>query len=135
MLKKNYTIGVIGLGYVGLPLAILFAKKKFKVIGFDIDLEKVKKLKKNESYLKRISKTQIKQIKKKKGTFTNNFELVNKCDCIIICVPTPLKKNKPDLSFIQNTIKKIYKYLKTKQLIILKAPAIQEQQENWWLKN
>ena len=123
MLKKNYTIGVIGLGYVGLPLAILFAKKKFKVIGFDIDLEKVKKLKKNESYLKRISKTQIKQIKKKKGTFTNNFELVNKCDCIIICVPTPLKKNKPDLSFIQNTIKKIYKYLKTKQLIILESTS------------
>ena len=123
MLKKNYTIGVIGLGYVGLPLAILFAKKKFKVIGFDIDLEKVKKLKKNESYLKRISKTQIKQIKKKKGTFTNNFELVNKCDCIIICVPTPLKKNKPDLSFIQNTIKKIYKYLKIKQLIILESTS------------
>ncbi len=123
MLKKNYTIGVIGLGYVGLPLAILFAKKKFRVIGFDIDLEKVKKLKKNESYLKRISKTQIKQIKKKKGTFTNNFELVNKCDCIIICVPTPLKKNKPDLSFIQNTIKKIYKYLKTKQLIILESTS------------
>ena len=101
----------------------MFAKKKFKVIGFDIDLEKVKKLKKNESYLKRISKTQIKQIKKKKGTFTNNFELVNKCDCIIICVPTPLKKNKPDLSFIQNTIKKIYKYLKTKQLIILESTS------------
>ena len=92
----------------------------------DIDLES-KKLKKNESYLKEYLK--LNQTTKKKRNFTNNFELVNKCDCIIICVPTPLK-NKPDLS-LYNTIKKIYKYLKIKQLIILENTSIQEQQENW----
>ena len=123
MIKKNYTVGIIGLGYVGLPLAILFAKKNFKVIGFDIDLKKINKLKKNESYLERIAKSQIKHIKNKNGSFTNNFKLVNSCDCIIICVPTPLKKNKPDLSFIQSTIKKIYKHLKTNQLIILESTS------------
>ena len=95
MIKKNYIVGIIGLGYVGLPLAILFAKKNFKVIGFDIDQKKINKLKKNESYLERIAKSQIKHIKNKNGSFTNNFKLVNSCDCIIICVSTPLKKNKP----------------------------------------
>ena len=122
MNKKNYTVGVVGLGYVGLPLAI-FAKKKFKVIGFDIDPEKIKKLKKNISYLKRISKSQIKYIKNNNGLFSNNFEYIRECDCVIICVPTPLKKNKPDLSFIKNTIKQIFKYLRENQLVILESTS------------
>lgn len=120
--KLNATVGVIGLGYVGLPLSILFSKKKFKVIGFDTDKGKVNKLNKRKSYIQRIS---IKDIDKiyKKGFCTNDFSLIKDCDFILICVPTPLKNNKPNLEYIISTYSNIKNYLREKQVLILESTS------------
>ena len=114
-------IGVIGLGYVGLPLACSFAKKKFQVIGFDIDKNKVKKINSNISYIKHISNLKIKNCSKNLKA-TNNFESINQVDVIILCLPTPVKKNlTPDLSYITSTLKNAKKYFKKGQVLILES--------------
>ena len=90
--NKKIVIGVIGLGYVGLPLSILFAKKNFRVLGFDIDKKKIKKLKSQKSYIDRIKNSEIK-ILSKKSKFYSSYKNISSCNVIIICVPTPLTKN------------------------------------------
>ena len=98
ILKREAKIGVIGLGYVGLPLVMRFCEEGFKVIGFDVDHEKVKVLNKGESYIKHIPEKNILSLITK-GYFraTNDFNYLSEIDCIIICVPTPLtKKHEPD---------------------------------------
>lgn len=118
---KNAKIGIIGLGYVGLPLALQFCKKKFDVIGFDIDVKKIEKLKKNISYIKHISN---KSIKDNSNNFlcTNNFQKITEVNIIILCLPTPLtNNNQPDLSFIRSTLDKIKKYLTLGHLLILES--------------
>ena len=102
---------MIGLGYVGLPLSLLLSKRN-GVIGIDIDKKKISSLNSNQSYLKRIDNSKIIKFNKK-NTFCSDFSKILQTDFIIICVPTPLKKNKtPDLSFIKNAISKIKPYLK-----------------------
>ena len=120
---KKCSVGIIGLGYVGLPLSILFAKNNFKIIGFDIDKKKIAKIKRNNTYIDRISNKDISLINKN-GNFYSNFSNIRKCDIIIICVPTPLKKNQnPDLSFIKNTINSIKIFLKKGQVLILERKS------------
>jgi len=120
---KRCRVGIIGLGYVGLPLSILFAKNNFKIIGFDIDKKKIAKIKRNNTYIDRISNKDISLINKN-GNFYSNFSNIRKCDIIIICVPTPLKKNQnPDLSFIKNTINSIKIFLKKGQVLILESTS------------
>ena len=119
--KKKARIGIIGLGYVGLPLAIEFAKKKFNVTGFDIDVKKIESLKKNKSYINHISSVSIKQ-NQKNINFTFNFKNIKKNNIIILCLPTPLTINlNPDLSYIKKTLENIKKYLSEGQLIILES--------------
>ena len=119
--KKSANVAIIGLGYVGLPLALQFSKKKFNVTGFDIDLIKIKKLKKNISYINHIPNKAIKLFSKKLK-FTSNFRIITKSDIIILCLPTPLtKKFEPDLSYIKKTLKNIKKYLRNGQLLILES--------------
>ncbi len=121
--KKKITIGIIGLGYVGLPLSILFTKKKFNVIGFDTDIRKVNLLNSGKSYIDRIKDLEIKHFLKK-GKCTKDFDQITKCDVVVICVPTPLKnKNIPDLSFIKKTIYSIKNKLKMGQLLILESTS------------
>ena len=120
---KKAIIGVIGLGYVGLPLAILFAKKKFKVIGFDIDKNKIKKINKKKSYIEKISSEDI-SLLTKSNYCSYNFKKINLCDVLIICVPTPLSKgNKPDLSYIKNTFSSIKHKLNFGQIVILESTS------------
>ena len=88
---KKINIGIIGLGYVGLPLSILFVKKGFKVFGFDIDRVKIKKIKAKKSYLEKISDKDV-GLLKEKGYFYHTFSKIKECDFILVCVPTPLKK-------------------------------------------
>ena len=119
--KKSAKIGIIGLGYVGLPLALQFSKKKFNVIGFDIDLKKINNLKRNKSYINHIPSKLIK-INKKKLFFTSSFYKILETDIIILCLPTPLtEKLNPDLSYIKNTIINIKKYLTKGKLLILES--------------
>jgi len=123
ILKKKTIIGVIGLGYVGLPLSILFAKKKFKVLGFDSNKNKVKLINSEKSYIERIFDSEI-NLLLKRGKCFSEFEKITECDVIIICVPTPLKnKNIPDLSSIKNTIISIKNKLRPGQLLILESTS------------
>jgi UDP-N-acetyl-D-glucosamine dehydrogenase len=121
--SKQARIGVIGLGYVGLPLAILFAKKGFKIFGFDIDKYKINRIKNKKTYIERISPKDINLLSGRNKCFSN-FNQIKNCDVIIICVPTPLVGlNKPDLSYIKKTIASISKQLKFGQTIILESTS------------
>src|SRR3989338_265853 len=100
--NKAAKVAVVGLGYVGLPLAVNFAKKGFDVHGLDKDNDRVNKLKKKESYILDISSDEVKNVIES-GRFhvTTDFEVLKSMDAIIICVPTPLKrKYTPDISYI-----------------------------------
>lgn len=123
IINKKITVGIIGLGYVGLPLLMAFSIKNFKVIGFDTDKKKIKELNLGKSYLNSISNLSLKRIKKKFFP-TANFEFIKNCDVIVICVPTPLKKKFiPNLSYLKKTIKNIHKYLHAGQLICLESTS------------
>jgi UDP-N-acetyl-D-glucosamine dehydrogenase len=118
---KEAHIGVIGLGYVGLPLVIEFCKAGFPVTGFDIDEKKIQSLKKGISYIKHINLSLLTP-HASRFTPTSDFSLLSKMDCIILCVPTPLNKNRePDMTYVFNTTRTVAKYLRRDQLIILES--------------
>tara|TARA_Y100000588_G_scaffold372275_1_gene444631 strand:+ start:3472 stop:4776 length:1305 start_codon:yes stop_codon:yes gene_type:complete len=121
--KKEAHIGVVGLGYVGLPLVIEFCKAGFSVIGLDIDEDKVEALSKGKSFIKHIPDEKI-QALNELGEFkaSTNFSLTETLDCVLICVPTPLNKNRePEMSYIVSTAKQISAHMKKGQLIILES--------------
>ena len=121
--KKEAKIGVIGLGYVGLPLVIEFCKSGFSVTGLDIDEKKNKSLSQGKSFIKHIPDEKI-QALNQEGKFeaSKDFTLVERLDCILICVPTPLNKNRePDMSYIVSTAKQIAPHMKKGQLVILES--------------
>jgi UDP-N-acetyl-D-glucosamine dehydrogenase len=116
-------IGIIGLGYVGLPLALEFVYKKFKVIGFDLDPKKTELLSNGKTYIKHIEEIRIKTAVES-GYFsaTIDFSRLTEVDAIIICVPTPLNEHKePDVSYIISSGKVIAKYLREGQLVVLES--------------
>ncbi len=120
---KKAVVGVIGLGYVGLPLLIEFIEVGFRCIGFDIDEKKVNTLNQEKSYIEHIPQNRIEDIMKS-GRFsaTTDFSQLTKTDCILVAVPTPLDRNhQPDLSFIISTSNTISKYLKKGQMVILES--------------
>ncbi|MFH1407078.1 MAG: nucleotide sugar dehydrogenase [Candidatus Omnitrophota bacterium] len=120
---KKANIGIIGLGYVGLPLALEFAKKGFVVLGIDINNERVNAINKGKSQITDIPDNEIRRaITQKKFIATTNYSAISKLDALIICVPTPLRKTKePDLSYIIDAAKKLAKYLKKGTLISLES--------------
>jgi UDP-N-acetyl-D-glucosamine dehydrogenase len=119
--NKEIIVGIIGLGYVGLPLAINFCQNNIKVIGFDIDKSKVELLNNKKSYIKYISDLAIQEISNYFRA-TDDFSLLKEVDFIIICVPTPLDKYRnPDMSYVFNTAKVISKYLRRNQVVILES--------------
>jgi UDP-N-acetyl-D-glucosamine dehydrogenase len=122
-LNSNASIGVIGLGYVGLPLVSNFVRQNFTVFGFDIDQTKVDALNDGQSYIKHIPSSDILElVETKRFTATNDFSHLTKMDAIVICVPTPLtKQREPDLSYIVKTTEVISKYLRKGQLITLES--------------
>lgn len=120
---RKITVGVLGLGYVGLPLVIEFASAGLKVIGFDIDEKKVKTLNSGRSIIKHISHSQVKQIIKT-GLFgaTTNMARLKTVDAVLVCVPTPLTQNRePDMQFIVSSSRTIAKYLQAGQLIVFES--------------
>jgi len=119
--SKEARIGIIGLGYVGLPLVIEFCKAGFQVTGFDVDPVKVEKLQQGRSYIKHIDGARIAQCSAKFRPSTD-FSRLAEMDCIVICVPTPLNKyREPDMSHVFNTARTIAKYLRKGQLISLES--------------
>ena len=122
-MSSQYRIGIIGLGYVGLPLAKAFCEKETSVIGFDIDKSKVNSLNKGKSYFRLICRKTLKLfIKKKLFKATSSFTSIKSCDAVIICVPTPLDNHhQPDLSYVINSIHSIKKHLKQGTLVSLES--------------
>ena len=120
--KKKATIGIFGLGYIGLPRTIQFLNAGYRVIGFDKDNNKIKKLKKGISYLSNVNLKSIKNKYKKNFFCTTDLKYVAKIDVIIFCLPTPLTKQfKPDLSFIKNTLENILFHLRKNQALCLES--------------
>jgi len=123
IISKKAKIGVMGLGYVGLPLACEFARAGFKVTGIDIDRERLKRIKTGRHYIEDVGRKEVAQLIKK-GFLkpTSDFKALKGLDVIIICVPTPLRKTKdPDISYVVSATKKIAKYLKNNQMIIMES--------------
>src|SRR6266403_513944 len=120
--ERTARLGIIGLGYVGLPLTLLFSEEKFVVTGFDIDRKKVQTLNADSSYIHRIPRTDIATARKRGFSATADFAQIEKMDAIIICVPTPLNENRePDLSYIVSTAEAIAPHLRGGQLVLLES--------------
>lgn len=124
--QRRLKIAVVGLGYVGLPLACEFAKKGFSVWGIDIDKDRIKQLKNCRSYITDVPNSTLEDLIKRGSLFAaNNFKILKDVDLILICVPTPLKrKYEPDISYIINAVKSVAKNIResdTPKLIILES--------------
>jgi len=119
---RKARVGIIGLGYVGLPLALLYSEQKFQVTGFDIDSRKVDTLAKGGSYIYRIAPEEIQSAKAQGFSATSDYSQIADMDAIIICVPTPLNEyHEPDLSFITDTTHSIAPHLRAGQLVVLES--------------
>jgi len=123
ILNRKAKIGIIGLGYVGLPLAINFSKGGFKVYGIDIDKDRVSRLNRGTSYILDVPSSDIKAALKDKTLMaTTDFSAIKYLDAVIICVPTPLYKTKePDVSYIVSAVEHIKKYMKKGQIVVLES--------------
>jgi UDP-N-acetyl-D-glucosamine dehydrogenase len=120
--KRTANVGVIGLGYVGLPLSLLFAEAGFAVTGFDIDEKKVTDLEAGRSYIFRIDAAEIQSAREQGFRATNDFSKLATQDAIIMCVPTPLTGHRePDLSFIENTARAVAPWLREGQIVVLES--------------
>jgi UDP-N-acetyl-D-glucosamine dehydrogenase len=120
---RRAKIGVIGLGYVGLPLAVAFAEEGFNIIGIDTNIERVKSIKSYKSYIMDIPARKIAElVSQKLLTATEDYSIIRRLDVVIICVPTPLSKTKePDISFIMSAVKNIIKNKRKGQLYVLES--------------
>ncbi len=120
--RKTLVVGVYGLGYVGLPLALRFAEEGIRVIGFDIDADKVRQLEAGESYIERILPVQLQQARAQGFVATTDFARTAEADALIICVPTPLNRyREPDLSFVQDTLDALLPWFRSGQLLSLES--------------
>ena len=121
--EKRAKICVIGLGYVGLPLAVEFAKGGFYVTGIDTDTGRVRNVRESIPYILDVPIKEITAVVKSGRLYpTNSFEALKTADAVIICVPTPLKRrNQPNISYIVRAVKEIAKYLHKDELIVLES--------------
>ena len=132
--KKKLKVSIFGVGYVGIKLVIALAKKNCLVSCFDQDLNKLKKISKGVSPYSYISNKEIKSVKKKL-IFEKKLNRVKNSDVVIMCLPTPLLGNKPDLSHIVSCWQKIKKFIKKGQLIILESTTYPGCTEEIFLKD
>jgi len=119
---KTATIGIVGLGYVGLPLMLRYAETGFKVLGFDIDAEKVDKLNNGETYIEHITADKIAAARSAGFEATTDFSRIGEVEAVILCVPTPLNKyREPDMSFVIDTTDAVKPYLRAGQVLSLES--------------
>ena len=123
--NRDAQIGVIGLGYVGLPLAMEFVRAGFHVTGIDVDQEKVKKLNRGENYIQDIKDESVKNaVEMNQLSATSDFSVIQNLDTISICVPTPLNKQKnPDISFINQVMENMKDFIHHDMLIVLESTS------------
>ena len=119
---REARIGIVGMGYVGLPLALLFSEERFNVTGFDIDARKVETLNRGGSYIVRIPGSAIQTARENGFGATIDFGEIAQMDVVILCVPTPLDEyHEPDLSYVRDTVRSIAPYVHDGQLIVLES--------------
>ena len=120
---RTATVGVIGLGYVGLPLVLLFWESGFRVIGFDVDAKKTTALQRGESYIRHIGPQRVAAaFNSGRAEATNEYDRLAECDAILICVPTPLGPHRePDLSYVRMTAEAVGSRLRKGQLVVLES--------------
>jgi UDP-N-acetyl-D-glucosamine dehydrogenase len=119
---RSARVGIIGLGYVGLPLTLLFSEERFRVTGFDVDREKVEKLNAGRSYIHRIEPSHIEAARQAGFEATSDFANIREMDAVLICVPTPLHDDHtPDMSFVVSTMESIAPHVRPGQLIVLES--------------
>ncbi len=132
--NKSAVIGVVGLGYVGLPLAVEFARKGFKTIGIDLDQRKVASIAAGKNYIQDIKEADFQEALRHGFTAMDNYDCTSACDVIYICVPTPFTPNKePDISFIISAAESLAQHLRKEQLIILKSTTFPNTTEGYVL--
>jgi UDP-N-acetyl-D-glucosamine dehydrogenase len=120
--SKTARVGIIGLGYVGLPLARAFVERGFRVLGFDVDAQKIARLARGESYIGHISADTIRSMSDHGFEATDRFERLSEADAILICVPTPLTEaREPDLTYVVKSTEAIARSLRAGQLIVLES--------------
>jgi UDP-N-acetyl-D-glucosamine dehydrogenase len=120
--SKESTVGVVGLGYAGLPIALRFADVGFKVIGIDKDVAKVETLNAKKNPFVHMNDNEVEEILNKNFLATFDFSLSSKCDAIILCLPTPIDlENKPDLSYVESTMESLKPFHREGQLIVLES--------------
>lgn len=120
--RKSAVIGIVGLGYVGLPLVLRFIEAGYKVLGIDIDPQKVKWLSSGKSYIKHISSGALRHARKSGFDATTDFSQARKADALIICVPTPLDEHRePDLSFVVGTVESLVPHIRAGQIMSLES--------------
>ena len=120
--RRQARVAIIGLGYVGLPLALLFTEQKLRVTGFDIDQRKITTLTQGGTYIVRILASEIQHARSQGFEATSDYARLEEMDAVIICVPTPLNEyHEPDLSYITDTAKAIAPHLRAGQLVILES--------------
>ena len=119
---KTARVGIIGLGYVGLPLARAFSDAGFAVLGFDVDAEKVARLHRGQSYIAHISADTLRGMSAKGFEATDQFDRLDEADAVLICVPTPLTEaREPDLSYVENSARAVAARLRSGQLVVLES--------------
>jgi UDP-N-acetyl-D-glucosamine dehydrogenase len=121
--NRTATVGVIGLGYVGLPLVLLFSENGFRVVGFDVDKKKTEALARGESYIRHIGPDRVAAaFASGRAEATTDYDMLAQCDAVLICVPTPLGHHRePDLSYVRMTAVEVAKRLRKGQLIVLES--------------
>jgi len=119
---KSAVIGILGLGYVGLPLMSRFSEESFKVIGFDVDQDKVDKLNQGKSYIRHIPDQLVQQAQNSGFVATTDMSRAKEADALILCVPTPLNQyREPDLSFVLNTVEAVIPHMRKGQVLSLES--------------
>ncbi|MEP5731187.1 MAG: nucleotide sugar dehydrogenase [Sulfitobacter sp.] len=118
---RSATVGIIGLGYVGLPLAVACAKAGYSVVGFDVDPSKVERLYAGQSYIEAVSETDLSDTASR-CRWAAEFRSISACDVVVICVPTPLNQHRePDLSFVEDTALVIAEHVTAQTLVVLES--------------
>jgi UDP-N-acetyl-D-glucosamine dehydrogenase len=123
VLSRNVVVGIVGQGYVGLPLGLVFCEAGLKVVGFDVEAAKVRAISRGESYIRHIGPERVaKAVQSGRYEATTDFDRLSECDAIVICVPTPLGRHRePDNSYIHATGREIAKRLRKGQLVVLES--------------
>src|SRR5437667_4909302 len=118
--RRDVTVGIIGLGYVGLPLARAFSEAHVRVLGFDIDATKVSRLNSGESYLQQLPSATIAEMRGQGFEATDRFDRLANVDVVLVCVPTPLTLTRePDLTYVVKSMEAVSAQLRASQLIVL----------------